>query len=138
MSVLERLFPRRRRDPKQVLSDELVNQTQDLMVELIAARKGRNLTQQDVADIIGVTRTAVTHFERYDADPKMSTIIRYAMAVEARVDISVSDGRRWAEKVLDQERVNEFLSQTSPPEHESKSQAVRATLRTEARELHLA
>lgn len=138
MSVLERLFPRRRRDPKQILSDDLVNQTQDLLTSLVAERHARKMTQQDVADLIGVTRTAVTHFERYDSDPKLSTIIRYAMAVEARIDISVSDGRRWAARIQDQERVNEFLAQTSPAEHESRSQAVRATLSAEAKELHRA
>jgi DNA-binding XRE family transcriptional regulator len=136
MSVLERLFPRRRRDPKQVLSDDLVNQTQDLMVELIAARKGRSMTQQDVADIIGVTRTAVTHFERYDADPKLSTIIRYAMAVDARIDISVSDGRRWAERVIEQERVSEVFPLGHTGEDNSRLLAFRAALAVEDQELH--
>lgn len=136
MSVLERLFPRRRREPKQILSDDLVNQTQNLLASLVAARHARNMTQQNVADLIGVTRTAVTHFERYDADPKLSTIIRYAMAVEARIDISVSDGRIWAERILQLERVDDFLAHAGPMQHESRSEAVKAALSTDSRELH--
>ena len=108
MGVLDRLFPRRRRDPKQILADDLVNQTQDLLAALVRARMDRDMTQSDVAEHLGVTRTAVTHFERYDSDPKLSTLIRYALAVDARIDISVSDGRKWAERIEEQERFKEL------------------------------
>ncbi|MDN5727604.1 MAG: hypothetical protein L0G99_16995, partial [Propionibacteriales bacterium] len=45
--------------------------------------------------------------ERYDADPKLSTIIRYALATGARVNIDVSDGYRWAEDSLALDRFND-------------------------------
>lgn len=57
----------------------------DLLAELIEVRKSRHLTQQDVADRMGVTQATVAYFERYDSDPKLSTIRRYAQAVEALV-----------------------------------------------------
>lgn len=108
MGVLSHLFPRRRQDPKQILSDDLVGQTQDLLEALIAFRKYRGLTQEQLAAKLGITRTAVTHFERYDADPKLSTIIRYALATGTRINIDVSDGFRWAEDSLAVDRFNEY------------------------------
>ena len=86
---------------QQILAGDLINQTQDLLADLISQRKTKGMTQSDVADAIGVTRTAITAFERYDGDPKLSTIVRYAMAVGAKITIDVTDGLQWAK----QERV---------------------------------
>ena len=61
----------------------------DLLASLIAVRKTNGLTQQDLADRMGVTQATVAYFERYDSDPKLSTIRRYAHAVEALVDHTV-------------------------------------------------
>jgi DNA-binding XRE family transcriptional regulator len=85
-------------DARQILANDLINQTQDLLADLIDLRRAKGLTQEDVANTIGVTRTAVTAFERYDGDPKISTIVRYAMAVGARISINVEDGSAWAEQ----------------------------------------
>lgn len=85
-------------DARQILANDLINQTQDLLADLIDLRRAKGLTQEDVANAIGITRTAVTAFERYDGDPKISTIVRYAMAVGARISINVEDGSVWAEQ----------------------------------------
>ena len=85
-------------DARQILANDLINQTQDLLADLIDLRRAKGLTQEDVANTIGITRTAVTAFERYDGDPKISTIVRYAMAVGARISINVEDGNVWAEQ----------------------------------------
>ncbi|MHA7270587.1 helix-turn-helix domain-containing protein [Arthrobacter sp. HLT1-20] len=88
---------------QQRLASSLVEETQDMMHELVERRRSCNLTQKNVADVIGVSRTAITHFERYDADPKMSTIVRYALAIGARLEIKVSDGISWARKEIEVE-----------------------------------
>lgn len=61
----------------------------ELILDLIERRKERELTQEEVADRMGVTQSAVSQFERYDANPKLSTVLRYANAVGALIDHEV-------------------------------------------------
>ncbi len=114
------LFISHSNDARQILANDLINQTQDLVVDLIELRKAKGLTQEDVANAIGVTRTAVTAFERYDGDPKISTIVRYAMAVGARISINVEDGRTWAE----QSRTRAVWSNLSESQTDSEAERV--------------
>ncbi|MEJ6554009.1 helix-turn-helix transcriptional regulator [Microbacterium esteraromaticum] len=58
--------------------------------ELVQLRRDAGLTQQDVADLMGCTQQAVQKLERYDADPKLSTLRRYSNAVGALVSHEVS------------------------------------------------
>ncbi|WP_417235240.1 helix-turn-helix domain-containing protein [Arthrobacter sp.] len=136
MGVLDRLFPLRRQDPRQILSDDLVGQTQDLLEALIAFRKSRGLTQEQLATRLGITRTAVTHFERYDADPKISTVVRYALATGARITIDVSDGIRWAEDSRAMDRFNADADrparEVGPSSDASFDAAARSSLRVDS------
>lgn len=59
--------------------------------QLIELRKRHGLSQDTVAERMGVTQSAVSQFERYDANPTLSTIRRYAMAVGARLRTEVID-----------------------------------------------
>lgn len=58
---------------------------------LVRLRKEHKLSQQTVAERMGVSQPTVAAFERYDANPTVSSIIRYAMAVNALLDIKVVD-----------------------------------------------
>lgn len=49
--------------------------------DLLRARQENGQSQQDVATLMGVTQPSVAAFERYDNDPKQSTVRRYANAV---------------------------------------------------------
>lgn len=76
--------------------DELIDQATDLadghmkmMYDLIAIRRNKGLTQQDVARLLGVQVRTIKNFEHYDSDPSLSMIRRYALAVGARIDQSV-------------------------------------------------
>lgn len=76
-------------DPVQRLANDLVQEDDRLLSELVELRR-KTMTQQDVADRLGISRPAVAAFERYDADPKLSTVRRYALAVRAYVAHSVT------------------------------------------------
>lgn len=76
-------------DPVQRLANELVEEDDKLLSELVEIRR-RTMTQQDVADRLGISRPAVAAFERYDADPRLSTVRRYALAVRAHVAHTVT------------------------------------------------
>ena len=81
------------------VSDESLERRADLLVDakdrllegLVSLRKEHKLSQQTVAERMGVSQPTVAAFERYDANPTVSSIIRYAMAVDALLDIKVVD-----------------------------------------------
>ncbi len=58
--------------------------------DLVALRRQAGLTQKQVAERMGVTQQAVHKLERYDSDPKLSTVRRYANAVGALIEHRVA------------------------------------------------
>ena len=72
-------------------ADLLVDARDRLLEDLVSLRKEHKLSQQTVAERMGVSQPTVAAFERYDANPTVSSIIRYAMAVNALLDIKVVD-----------------------------------------------
>ena len=72
-------------------ADLLVDARDRLLEDLVRLRKEHKLSQQTVAERMGVSQPTVAAFERYDANPTVSSIIRYAMAVDALLDIKVVD-----------------------------------------------
>ena len=72
-------------------ADLLVDAKDRLLEDLVSLRREHKLSQQTVAERMGVSQPTVAAFERYDANPTVSSIIRYAMAVNALLDIKVVD-----------------------------------------------
>ncbi|WP_146341314.1 helix-turn-helix domain-containing protein [Nesterenkonia sp. NBAIMH1] len=66
-------------------SDYLTEANAKLLASLVQVRAARGLTQDDVAKRLGVTQPTIASFERMDSDPKLSTVRKYAHAVEALV-----------------------------------------------------
>ena len=78
-------------DPIQALAIKLVDSDHKLLRRLVELRKAKGLTQSEVGKRMGVTQAAVSAFERLEADPHLSTVRRYALAVQALVEHSVTD-----------------------------------------------
>lgn len=97
MNFLEKLFPDRFDDPKQLLANEAVQHVNSLVRSLVNVRKLKKYTQAEVAKELGISREAVAQFERHDSNPTLNTIKRYAIAVGARIDIRVTDGSDYDE-----------------------------------------
>ncbi|MFC4124962.1 helix-turn-helix domain-containing protein [Nocardia rhizosphaerae] len=72
-------------DPTTTLAHDLVEADDQLLEDLVALRKASGLKAADVARRIGRDRSAVTQFEKLTADPRLSTIRRYALAIGARI-----------------------------------------------------
>lgn len=72
-------------------AEALVESHDKLLADLIALRTKHHLSQLDVAIRMGVTQPTVSAFEKYDANPRLSTIRRYALAVNALIDHEVID-----------------------------------------------
>ena len=69
----------------------LLDAEDHLMTSLRNIRKKRGISQEAVAKRMGVTQPAVAAFEHYDANPRMSSIRRYALAVGAQFTIEVTE-----------------------------------------------
>lgn len=68
---------------------EVLSFKQDL-VEQRGKRKSR-LTQGEVAERTGVTQSIFAELERFDSNPTLRTLQRYANAVEALICLGVQD-----------------------------------------------
>ncbi|MCH8570334.1 helix-turn-helix domain-containing protein [Nesterenkonia sp. AY15] len=89
MDTLESLLGIDPEDPKTKLAAELAEEHYDFIEKLVSARVRAGLSQQDVADSMGVTQPTVSAVERLGNDLKLSTIRRYALAVGAMVRYQV-------------------------------------------------
>lgn len=72
-------------DPRRMLARFLVRQDARLIDDLVDIRRRRQLSQAAVAEKMGVTQSAIARFESGERDARLSTIRRYAMAVDASV-----------------------------------------------------
>lgn len=52
-------------------------------------REARGLSASHIADLIGVHRSVISKFENQTGDPKLSTLLRYAHAIGADLELTV-------------------------------------------------
>lgn len=70
-------------DPEYLAASIDVDRRFDLLKTLVGFRKKLALTQAQVARRMGVGQSTVSGFETEGGDPRLSTVQRYARAVEA-------------------------------------------------------
>lgn len=92
----------------------MYSQLRQVTRDLVKIRKERGLRQQDIADELMISRQAVAKIEDPSGNPKISTLITYAIAVDAAIEIKVKK-RQWLELDLmlqsdqaSQETIKEF------------------------------
>ncbi|MFP3466761.1 helix-turn-helix domain-containing protein [Leifsonia sp. SIMBA_070] len=81
--------------PGQRRADALVASDMQMLRRLVELRENQGLSQEQVAARLGISQPAIAAFERYDNDPKLSTIRRYAHAIGALIShhVTLDDGR---------------------------------------------
>lgn len=89
-SALDELLGIDRTRPLTQHAARLVQTHQKLMDDLIAVRESSRLTTEEVGQRMGVTSYAVRKLERAVADPCLSTLRRYALAIGAEVSHEVT------------------------------------------------
>lgn len=78
-------------DPVQRLANDLTANDLDLIAGLVKIREAKGLTRAEVADRMGTTPHAVGELESASADPRLSTLRRYAIAIGASVEHHVTE-----------------------------------------------
>ena len=79
--------------PKGKLATKLALEDYNLIIGLIEHRLSSGLTQNDVATYMGISQQAVAKFESLENDPRLSSIRKYAVAVNALVTHKVQKPR---------------------------------------------
>lgn len=86
MSFLGNLLATAASSPGHLRAKRLAKNDSKYIRDLIEARRSAGLSQEDVAERMGVSQQSISKFERYENDPRLSTLRRYAHAVEAEVE----------------------------------------------------
>jgi predicted transcriptional regulator len=69
-----------------------LDQLQELLTQLKAAREAKGLSLSDVEELTGMDRSALSKLETGQrANPTMETLVRYAEAVGKRLVVSLTD-----------------------------------------------
>jgi transcriptional regulator with XRE-family HTH domain len=76
-------------DPAFRAAYEDAQERHSIVDRLVALRRHLSLSQKIVATRMGVRQPTVSGFETEDSDPRLSTLQRYARAVEARLRVVV-------------------------------------------------
>lgn len=71
---------------ERLLSSQII-----LMQEIITLRKLHGLSQELVGERMGISQSAVEHFEGHESNPTLGSIRRYALAVGANIEYLVRD-----------------------------------------------
>lgn len=79
-----------------LLASNMVTGFSALIDQLVAYREKRKMSQADVAELVGLSEIEVDRFESRDGSPTVDATIAYALAVRCNVDISATDGEKWA------------------------------------------
>lgn len=90
-SELDQLIEEERVDPEFRAAYEDAFDREVLLKALVAQRKTLELSQGEVARRMGTTQSAVSDLERGAADPRWTTLQRYARAVGVRLQTIVKD-----------------------------------------------
>ena len=69
-----------------------LDQLQELLIQLKAAREAKGLTLADLTELTGMDRSALSKLEAGQrANPTVDTLVRYADAVGKRLVVSLTD-----------------------------------------------
>lgn len=97
MATIEELAGIELADLEVQLALDLARGDRAFLRRLVQERRRQRISQQDVADRLGITQPSVAAFERHDSDPKLSTVRRYAQVIGIMVTHEVA--ARWATTV---------------------------------------
>jgi transcriptional regulator with XRE-family HTH domain len=75
-------YPLRFRDDR-----DLVSRYEAIAEQLVEQRRTRGLSQQELAELVGTTQSAIARMERGQRPPKVDTLLRIANALDCELEI---------------------------------------------------
>lgn len=78
-------------------AEELADSRYEFLEQLVACRRRRGLSQTEVGQRMDVSQPTISALERYDANPTLATLERYALAIGAHLTLEVKvPNDRWS------------------------------------------
>ncbi len=68
----------------------------ELINAIVKARKAKNLSQRELAEQVGVTKTVITRLESGEHSPRLETVYDVARALGYRLDVRLVRDRKKA------------------------------------------
>jgi transcriptional regulator with XRE-family HTH domain len=75
-------YPLRFRDDR-----DLIDRYAEIAGQLVEQRRRRELSQQELAELVGTTQSAIARIERGERPPKFDTLLRIANALDCELEI---------------------------------------------------
>ena len=72
-----------------LLLEKQKNTRKNVIEQYVKFRKDRNLTQEELAGITGVSRPSISRFESGDYNPTLDMMVKIAEGLELNLDISL-------------------------------------------------
>lgn len=109
-------------DPAFRVAYEDAERLHEIIDKLVKLRKALRLNQTEVARRMGVRQPTVSGFETEGSDPRLSTLQRYARAVEAalRVDLELPADCDWASTSTAAYRGQAVMDPSAPVNHSAR------------------
>jgi transcriptional regulator with XRE-family HTH domain len=79
------------KSPEQALAAGNLASWHEFRLAMIRQREQSGITQQELADRLGITQSAVSQFESFGGNPRLMTIIAYAQALNLHIEFALSD-----------------------------------------------
>jgi len=79
--------------PERALAGGNLASWHEFRLAMIRHREQSGITQQELADRLGITQSAVSQFESFGGNPRLMTIIAYAQALNLQIDFVISDNK---------------------------------------------
>ena len=88
MTSIKKLGKKWKKDPAFEAEYDALEEEFALAAALIDARKQADLTQEEIAERMGTSQTAIARLEGNKGNPSLSTLRRYAEATGTRLKIT--------------------------------------------------
>lgn len=84
-------FVKQELDYKSSIEKEVIRQMAVLVNAIVNRRKQLNLSQQEVADLTGMTQAQVARLETQSSVPRIETVLRVAVALGLVLNITINE-----------------------------------------------
>lgn len=74
---------------QRMLAKQTLSSWHEFRLAMIDHREKSGMTQQEVAERLGITQSAVSQFESFGGNPRLMTIVSYAQALGISIRFTV-------------------------------------------------